>query len=408
MLGRTLDDTYAETVRRDVTTVTVARLAVNGVYRFAPPFLATIARGLDVTLADLGVAVAVTELCGLLSPVVGRTIDHVPRRTAMAFALLLVATGAAVSGAAPSTLVFGIGLFVVALGANISHVAIGAWVADDVPYDRRSRVVGLTETAWAGGLLIVVSLLGLVSAVGSWRWSYATGAALAVGMAVLLRLRLPVRPAPRRTRSSAEPVSGAPVQPTRLGSRGWLAVVGLFGLMASAQAIFVTFGAWLEDSFGFTSTGLALATFMIGGFELLASTTSARRTDRWGKERSVIGGTAIMIPAATILALFHGNVVVGLVLVCLFVGAFEFAIVSMIPIGGDLIAGRPARGISSMIAFGTVGRAVAAIPATALYERHGLAWPCVVAIGFAGVTTMCMAARRASDPAEVLVGVQPR
>ena len=41
-----------------------ARLATNAVYRFAPPFLATIARGLDVDLADLGVALAVTELPG--------------------------------------------------------------------------------------------------------------------------------------------------------------------------------------------------------------------------------------------------------------------------------------------------------------------------------------------------------
>ena len=83
MLTRVFDDSYPPVVRRGVPTLTAARLATNAVYRFAPPFLATIARGLDVDLADLGVALAVTELAGLASPIVGRSIDRLPRRPAM-------------------------------------------------------------------------------------------------------------------------------------------------------------------------------------------------------------------------------------------------------------------------------------------------------------------------------------
>ena len=87
----------------------------------------------------------------------------------------------------------------------------------------------------------------------------------------------------------------------------------MFGLMAAAQSLFVTFGAWLEDGFGFGTAALSAVTFGIGGLELLASLTSAARTDRWGKERSVVGGTLVMIPCALLIATFDSTLAVALV-----------------------------------------------------------------------------------------------
>ncbi len=91
MLDRIIDETYPDVVRRVIGPLTLARLAINAVYRFAPPFLATIARGLDVDLADLGVALAVTEVSGLASPVIGRVVDRVPRKPAMVVGLVGIA-----------------------------------------------------------------------------------------------------------------------------------------------------------------------------------------------------------------------------------------------------------------------------------------------------------------------------
>ena len=72
VLGRVLERDTPEVIRRDIVTVTVARLTTNAAYRYAPPFLATIARGLDVTVAQIGIAIAITDLCGLSSPLIGR------------------------------------------------------------------------------------------------------------------------------------------------------------------------------------------------------------------------------------------------------------------------------------------------------------------------------------------------
>jgi predicted MFS family arabinose efflux permease len=382
-----LDESYPPVVRRGVPTLTAARLATNAVYRFAPPFLATIARGLDVDLADLGVALAVTELAGLTSPIVGRSIDRLPRRPAMVAGLVGIAVGSLIVAASSGIVLFTVGLLVLGMTKVVFDVALISWTADHVPYDRRGRVTGLLETSWALGLLIGVTLLGLVAAVTSWRWSYVVGAIGVVAMAGVVLTRLDREPAVHRSRN--RPIAPA----TRLDTAGWAAVVGMLGLTAAAQALFVTFGAWLEDDFGFGTAALSAVTFGIGGLELVASTTSAARTDRWGKERSVVGGAVVMIPCGLLLFAIQSHVGVGLVALAVFIAAFEFSIVSTIPIGAELSPGTPGRGIGTLLAAGTVGRMLMAVPATVLYEAHGFGAPVLLAVASAALAGAAMAAR---------------
>jgi predicted MFS family arabinose efflux permease len=389
VLRRILDDSYPAAVRRDITAVTVAKLTANAAYRFAPPFLATIARGLDVELSELGVALAISELCGLLSPFIGRLSERVSRRWSMTGGLMGIAAGAVIAGASAGVVMFGVGLFVLAISKIVFDVGVGAWIADHVPYATRGRVVGVTETAWALGLLVGVSLMGLVTAATSWRWGYVTGAVAVVVMAGVLAARIDAG-----ARREESPGRAAPPGPdARLTPAGWAAVVGLFCLMSSTQALFVTFGPWLEDEFGVSTAGLAAVAFGLGTLELLASTTSAARTDRWGKERSVVAGSAVMVPAALILAVLDQHLVPGLVVLGLFIAAFEFAIVSCIPIGGELIPGSPARGLGTMIACGTLGRALTAIPATRLYDRYGLTAAALLGAVFAALAGAAMLVR---------------
>ncbi|MEJ7720195.1 MAG: hypothetical protein WKF58_06975 [Ilumatobacteraceae bacterium] len=146
----------------------------------------------------------------------------------------------------------------------------------------------------------------------------------------------------------------------------------MFALTAAAQSLFFTFGAWLEDEFGFGAVALTAVTFGIGGLELAASTTSAARVDRWGKERSVVFGAGLMVPMGLALAAFGTSFVPGVLALGVFIALFEFSIVSSISIGSELVPGAPARGLSAVIAAATMGRAAAATPATWLYEQHGI------------------------------------
>ncbi|HAP78491.1 MAG TPA: hypothetical protein DCR14_20710, partial [Acidimicrobiaceae bacterium] len=187
MLHRGLDNSFPEEVRARITLLTMARTAANGAFRFTPPFLATIASGLDVSLDTIGIAVAVSEASGLLSPITGSIAERFHRRTAMAAGLTGVAAGAALAAGSQHVAMLAVALIVLAQSKVLFDLGLGAWVSDRVPYERRGRVIGLTETSWALGLLVVVSLLGLLTAMSNWRVGYAAGAALVAVMAGLVR-----------------------------------------------------------------------------------------------------------------------------------------------------------------------------------------------------------------------------
>ena len=88
MLNRLLDDSFDKEIRRNITAVTVARLVSNAPYRFAPLFLATIARGFEVSLSTLGFAIFVSELSGFASPLAGRIVDRLTHRNSMVLGLI--------------------------------------------------------------------------------------------------------------------------------------------------------------------------------------------------------------------------------------------------------------------------------------------------------------------------------
>lgn len=385
MLARALDASYPAVVREHITAVTVARLWANACYRFAPPFLATIARGFDVSLAEIGIALTISEALGLVAPAIGRFLDGVDRRAAMVTGLAGVSAAAAIAAAAPNLLVFTVGVLLLSPAKIVFDVGLASWVTDHVPYARRGRVIGLTETSWALGLLIGVTSMGLVTSVTSWRWGYALGAAAVAVMAATIGLRM------QREQPDAPLRRGEPTT-SRIPRAAWLMVATMFSLTASSQCIFVTFGAWLEDDYGFSGAGLASVGFAIGAVELISSTLSAGRTDTWGKERSVVLGCALMLPAGLALGFAHSALVPGLVLLSLFLMGFEFAIVSALPIIANVVPGAPGRGLGLGMGGATLGRAAMSAVATLLYETSGFGATGVLAGVWAAITIAAITA----------------
>jgi predicted MFS family arabinose efflux permease len=392
VLGRTLDDSYPEAIRRDVTTIAIARLSGHALYRYVGPFIAVVARGLDVTVTELGVSLTITGSTGFAAPLIGRLVDRISRRAAIVSGLAGCSVGGFVAAASSGLVWFTVGLATIASLGMVLVVGAGAWIADHVPFERRGRVVGLVETAWALGLLIGVSALGVVTALSSWRWAYAAGASAAAVIAVVTWRRVdegpaPVRPAPVPVETSVAATA------TRLSSAGWYAVLGVVALVCASEALFVTFGAWLKDDFDVNDGVLAAATFGLGAMELGASSLSSARTDRWGKERSVIGGALVMTVAAAGLLTLHDWALPGMVAVAIFIGCFEFSIVSAIPIAGDLVPGSPARGLALLMASSAIGRGITTIPTTWLYDHHGIGASATLAAGWALVAVALMTSR---------------
>ena len=159
--------------------------------------------------------------------------------------------------------------------------------------------------------------------------------------------------------------------------------------MCASQCIFITFGAWLDDEFGFGAIGIAAVGFSFGVVELYASITSASKTDSWGKERSIAIGCLIMVPGGLALWLVSHNLVLGLLALLVYILGFEFAVVSMLPLATHLVPKRPGSGLGLVIGAGTLGRSVMSLIATRAYESSGgIALPSLIGAVSAAVATV--------------------
>ena len=381
VLSRSLDSSFAPDVRAAITPITLAKLGANSAYRFAPPFLATVAADLHVTLPTIGVALAVGELGGLSAPLIGRITARVTRRAAICGGLVGVAVAALVCAVSQNIVQLGIGLAMLTMAKLLFDIGVASWIADRVPYAQRGRVIGVTELAWAASLLIGVVLMGLITGAFSWRWGYAAAVVAIVILAAVLRTRLPDEPPTTRTTRTTEHVA-APL------GNGWWIVIATFSLMAAAQSVFVTFGTWLKDDFGYSDTRLTTIIFGFGAVELLATSTMIRFADGWGKQRSALIGASLMVPSGVGLAIASNHVLVALPLLATFVGCFEFALVSTLPLASVLVPGHPARGLGFIVGAGTLGRASMSAPAAAALSSHGMWLPASLGAACAlGATT---------------------
>jgi predicted MFS family arabinose efflux permease len=368
LADRFLDDSYSEETRRHVTTLTIARLTSNACFRYAPPFLASISDDFQISLSRLGLALMITEIMMGISPILGRFVDRMHRRTAMAGGLLAISGAATIAAASPSVWIFVLGMLLIAVAKFIFDIGLASWVNDHVEYEKRGRVIGFTETSWALGLLIGVTAMGLVASATSWRWGYAVGAISVAVMAIVVMTRLDGHDVAGSQRSKDTTKYPMP-------RHGYWIFAAMFFLMAASQTLFVTFGSWLEDEFGFTEAGISAVVFGLGAFELLASVTSARRTDTWGKERSTIFGALLILPAGLLLTVGHNNAIIGLILLGIYLLGFEFSIVSMLPLSANLIPSSPGRGLGIVLAGGTLGRASMSLIGTAAYDKFGINVP---------------------------------
>lgn len=387
MFRRFIDDDNSPVVLRNVNRLAWGRLVSNACYRFAPPFVAVIARGLDVTVGQLGIALMIGEFAGLLSPVIGRRIDRSNRLAGMTFGMSALFVGVVGAAVSPNIIVFTVAMFVLSASKVVFDTALIVWVNDHVPYERRGQVVGVIETSWALGLFIGVSAMGLVTAVANWRVGFGLGALLMAVTGALILQRLPHHdahaPASEHFRA-------------RIPRNGWLVVAAFFMLLGAAQTIGIVFGPWFEDNFGFSSGAIVAVVVSMGFVELVGSIGSSRVVDRWGKENAVRRGTILMFATCVVMAFGRDTSFVAVPMVVIFFLGFEFGIVCLLPVAANIIPGASGVGLGTAVGAGTFGRAVMSSIATNLYDAVGPVGPAVLGAAMAVAAGLLVTAYRNS------------
>jgi MFS transporter, DHA1 family, inner membrane transport protein len=383
VFARWLDSSYAPVVRENVNRLVWGRLVSNACYRFAPPFIAVIARGLNVSVAEIGIAFTIGEFAGLLSPLIGRYVDRANRLVSMTIGLGLIVSAVVLAASSTNLAMFSVAMFSLSASKVLFDTSLIVWVNDHVPYERRGRIVGIIETSWALSLFIGVALMGLATALVSWRLGFLVGAGALVITGGLITIGLP--------RDDAH----APERPHgkgRIPARAWLIFSSSFLLMGASQCVSITFGPWFEDEFHFTSAGLIAVVIVLGVFELVSSVGSSRVTDVWGKETSVRRGVLLMVVSGVVMCAGATTAGLAVPMLVLFITGFEFALVSMLPLAANLVPTASGIGLGLTVGAGTCGRAVFSSVATRLYDSTGPIGPGVTATVLSAITVVVITA----------------
>jgi len=361
--------------RQDIglTVILTARVVLNAALRLTTFFLPAITRGLSVSLSAGGALVSAASLSGLVAPLFGAVSDRSGGRRVMVFGTALFAAAALLMASLPwyGTAVVAFGLM--GLSKIAFDPAMQVFIGQRVPYERRGRVLGLAELAWALSLLVMPICGWLIDAV-SWRAPFMLLGAVSLPVWWLTRRALPADPA-------VDPSGGAQAWDIKRTlatlldqmRRVWrdpqsVLAVSAMALIAFAQInLLVVYGAWMEDGFGLSVSNLGLVTLVIGAAELLAELAVAFISDRFGKRRSVF--VSVIFTAAAYLALPHltGSLVAALVGSAVMTFFFEFTIVGLIP----LVSGMNAEARGTVMSLGraaeSASRAIAAPVGVALY-----------------------------------------
>lgn len=332
-------------------------------YRMVYPFLAAFGRGLGVDLATLSLALAMRSLAGVFSPILASIGDSRGRKIGMLFGLALFIFGVGLVVIWPTFPAFLLALVLSMMGKYVFDPSMQAYLGDRVIYQRRGRVLAVTELGWSLSFILGVPLMGLL--IARWGWSAPFPLLTLLGLLAfgVLAWMLPSDSARSGLQSGLwQNLRKILTYPAVLAGL----VMGM--LLASAnEVVNLVFGIWMENSFGLLVVALGAASAVIGLSELSGESLAATFTDRLGKPLAVSLGLGLNCLAALALPFLGSSTAGAIVGLFFFYITFEYALVSSIPLMTEVLPSARATVMAVNVAAISVGRALGALVATPLY-----------------------------------------
>ncbi|MCW5876450.1 MAG: MFS transporter [Anaerolineales bacterium] len=340
---------------------TLIRLLVSTIYRMVYPFLGAFRDGLGVPLDTLTFAVGLRSLAAaLMGPFLAAQGDLRGRKAGMLLGLFVFLLGMAAVILWPSFATFVLALILSALGKITFDPTMQAYIADRVPYQRRSLAITVTEFSWSGAFLLGMPVVGWVIAHYGWISPFYLLGGLVLLAAVVFYVSIPADP-PR-------PAERPNLLRSLLGSKAALAALGLtfFACLAN-ELINLTFAVWLEERFALRLLALGATAAILGIAELSGEGLVATLTDRLGKRRSIVVGLLGNCLAVVALPLMGGSLLGAQVALFLFYISFEFYIVSSIPLMTEVMPQARTTMMAGFFTSASVSRALASLVVPGLF-----------------------------------------
>lgn len=376
------------------------------------PFLTMYAAGLGISAVTMGQLVSLRNLMGLASPLLGSVADRIGYRPVMRLSLLLTGIGLLILATGGNIAVLIIGMVVCGIGQSGYTPNIQAYLSSKLPYEKRSRFLGILEYSWALAGILGLSLMGLLLEWFGWRVPlYVIGGGLLAAAALFQFLPLVKREEASRgeaSRGEAEHAAGEAEEadsagpgrtPLRLRVQrffylgrhrrsAWGAVlVNAFNFFAMFH-IMIIHGGWLERSYDLRAGQLGGVALLLGIFDWVASILVSVAGDRIGKKRSVsLGIIGIALSSALLPVLDRGlaGALLALVLVRF---SFEFATVSNFPLLSEQYPEKRGKVMAFSLAGGLLGTTLAASTGPAAFFSFGVWGLGPVSLASAGLSLL--------------------
>ncbi len=358
-----------------VTLITIVRLVLHTGQRMIYPFLPVFSRGLNITLEEISIALALATFISVASPFLAPIADRYGRRTGILLGIVIFTLGLGIVVLAPGTISFTVSLLLTTMGINLAIPSMHSFLSDITAYSRRGLVLAITEVAWALSFVIFVPLVGILIDQAGWQAPFLALTCLGI---ISFLIVLWLVPGDRPEQSETTP-RGFNLKLVFSSPMAWYAL-GLGLMMVTAnQVVNVVFGAWLEESYNLQTIALGVASMIIGISELAGEGFTALIVDRLGKEKSIFLGFIANTVVSLALPLVNKSLSGALIWLFFFFLTFEFTIVCTLPLMTEVLPKARATLLAVFISACSLGRGVGALVAPFLY-KHGMF---VVGIGAA-------------------------
>ena len=342
---------------------TLIRTVTNTGFRMVFPLQPFLMKGFGIDLIQINRMYAGQSLVGIISPFLASLADSRGRRTGMLAGMITFCLGTLMVVFFPTPMGFFIFLVLSMLGKSLFDPSLQAFFGDTIPYQRRGFVLGLTEVSWSLAFFLGVPLVGFFLNQYGLLSPFIVMLILGILSFLAVILVIPSDPTSRKTNKSI-----VKNFKSVLASKSTMAGLGVTLLICAAnQFINAVFGVWLNTSFGMQIAALGGASVVIGIAELIGEGGVSFISDRISKKRAVLIGLIGSILSAGILPLIGGTTLGAYLGLFLFYLAFEFTIVSLIPLMTEVLPPARATVMALNIASANLGRGLGSLIVAPLY-----------------------------------------
>lgn len=369
-----------------MTVSVLTRLLVNTANQLFNPFLTIIAAGLGIDVITLGQLLGLRSIMAVFAPLWGALADRRGYRAIMRLELLTGISGLLLIGSSVHLWMTVAGMILLGLGFYAFVPTLRAYLAEQLPYNRRARGFGILEYSWALSGIVGLFVMGQVIALAGWRAPFY---ALAAGLVVAWFVFAELPPTGRAAQTASQPTTAS--RPRWFG--GWSHLVAqlrhfftiqenrtsTWGAILSGTAanfgmlhIAVIYGGWLATEYGLSAEALGTVALVIGCADLCGSGLASIVADGLGKRRGVLLGWAIALVVTALLPWLDRSLLWAVGALVLLRASSEFAIICHM----SLVSGQSTtnRGKILTLAFAVsiVGGTVASFTGPPAFTAYGV------------------------------------